>query len=144
MRIIRKTFVGSYAVIVKDQKIAVIKKAYGASLGKYDLPGGGIEHNENPSDALYRECREELGATVLKAELWDAVSTPLDWKVSKDLEEDMQRIAILYKVEIKESRIQSEKTSIDSDGATWMEWDKLTEENTSSLLWYILEKLKNN
>ncbi len=142
MRIVRKTFVGAYAVIIKDEKIAVIKKGYGASKGKYDLPGGGIEHNENPIDALYRECKEELSATVLKAKLWDAISVPADWQISKDLQEDLQRIAILYKTEIKEDRIRKSGDSIDSDGASFVPISKLTEENTTSLLWHTLEKIK--
>ncbi len=142
MRIVRKTIVGSYAIIIRDEKIALIKKAYGESTGKYDLPGGGIEHNENPIDALYRECREELSGTVLKAKLWDAISVPADWKVNKDLQEDLQRLAILYKVEIKESRIKSREDSIDSDGATWVLISKLTEEMVSPLVWYVLTEMK--
>lgn len=142
MRIIRKTMVGSYAIIIRDEKIALIKKAYGASIGKYDLPGGEIEHNEEPIDALYRECKEELEATVLKATLWDAISVPVDWKINKDLQEDLQRIAILYKTEIKEDRIRRSGDSIDSDGASFVPISKLTEENTSSLLWHTLEKIK--
>lgn len=106
------------------------------------MPGGGIEHNENPIDALYRECKEELGAEVLKAKLWDTASVNVKWKINRFTQEDLQRIGILYKVEIKESRIKSGDDCIDSDGAVWVKMDKLTEENTSPLLWYVIEKLK--
>lgn len=70
----------------------------------------------------------------MKAKLFDTRSISDDWKVNKELTEDTQRIAILYKVEIKENRIKSRKESIDADRAIWMEMDKLTEENASSLL----------
>ncbi len=142
MRIVRKTLVGAYAVIVKEEKIALIKKACGGDKGNYDLPGGGIEHDEDPIDALHRECKEELGGTVLKAGLWDTASVNVKWRVNRFLTEDLQRIGILYKVEIKESRIKSGDDCIDSDGAVWVKMDKLTEENTSPLLWYVIEKLK--
>ena len=106
------------------------------------MPGGGIEHNENPIDALYRECKEELGAEVLKAKLWDTASVNVKWKINRFTQEDLQRIGILYKVEIKESRIKSGDDCIDSDDAVWVKMDKLTGENTSPLLWYVIEKLK--
>ena len=67
MKEVVKTHVGSYAVVIKDEKIALIKKARGGYKGKYDLPGGGIEHNETPLEGLYRECQEEIGREVKKA-----------------------------------------------------------------------------
>ena len=30
----------------------------------WDLPGGGLEHGEGIAEALWRECREELGAEI--------------------------------------------------------------------------------
>lgn len=32
--------------------------------GYYKLPGGGLEGNENPTKALARECKEEIGCQV--------------------------------------------------------------------------------
>ena len=54
METIVKTHVGAYGIIIKDDKIALVKKARGGYKGKLDLPGGGIEHFESPVDALKR------------------------------------------------------------------------------------------
>ena len=48
-------------VIRKDGKIAIINKA---NKHEYKLPGGGVEENENPKDAFYREVTEETGCNV--------------------------------------------------------------------------------
>ena len=42
-------------------KIAIFNKA---NKHEYKLPGGGIEENENPEDAFYREVAEETGCKV--------------------------------------------------------------------------------
>ena len=58
VKTVTKTHVGAYGVIIKDDKIALIKKSRGGYKGKLDLPGGGIEHDETPMDALKRELVE--------------------------------------------------------------------------------------
>ena len=56
----------TYRVSVK----AIIKNEAGATLllqeadGQWDLPGGGLDHGENPRDAIVREVAEETGYTV--------------------------------------------------------------------------------
>ena len=44
---ITKTRVGVYGVIIKDNKIALVKKKNGGYKGKYDLPGGGMKFHED-------------------------------------------------------------------------------------------------
>lgn len=51
---------GAYAVIFHDEKVAVIQ----TSDGKFFLPGGGIESNENHQECLNREALEEMGMEI--------------------------------------------------------------------------------
>ena len=54
--------------IVCNDKIALVKKSRGGYKGKYNLPGGGIEHTETPIEALHWEMMEEIEVTVIKEE----------------------------------------------------------------------------
>lgn len=141
MKTIIKTHIGAYAIIIKNNKIALVKKAIGAYTGKYDLPGGGIEHTETPIEALHRECKEEINGTVVKEQLIDATSINIKWQIKENLEEDLHHIGILYLTEIKEDILKSTPDGIDSNGSLWVEIETLTKEISSPLLWYALKKL---
>ena len=73
MKTVKSTHIGSYGFIIRNDKIALIKKARGGYTGLLDLPGGGIEHNETPIEGLHRELKEEAGVTVIKEELITAI-----------------------------------------------------------------------
>ena len=62
---------GVYGLIVKDNKILLIKKVSGPYDGLLDLPGGGLEFGERPIETLKRELEEETGIIVKKCELFD-------------------------------------------------------------------------
>jgi len=125
MKEVKSTHTGSYGFIIKDDKIALIKKARGGYTGLLDLPGGGIEHNETPIEALHRELQEEAGVTVTKEELITATSRTFKWQVKKDLIEDVHHIGILYKVEVKEDKLKEDPDGLDSNGCNYYEIKKL-------------------
>lgn len=52
------------ALIRKGNKIFAAKRAYGFLKGKRELPGGKIEVNETPEEAIVREIQEELATTI--------------------------------------------------------------------------------
>lgn len=141
MNTVVKTHVGSYAVIIKDNKIALIKKARGGYKGKYDLPGGGIEHDETPIEGLYRECSEEIGREVKKATLLDTTSVTFKWQMTEDTIEDLHHIGILYQVELDNDNLKEDADGLDSLGAKWIDINELTEDVTSPFTWYALTKL---
>ena len=141
MKTIVKTHVGAYGILLRDGKIALVKKARGGYKGKYDLPGGGIEHTETPIEALHREMMEEVSGTVIKEELLDVTSTNIKWLMEKDVMEDLHHIGILYLVDIKEENLKIDADGLDSDGAVWLPIEDLKEEQLSPFAWYALKKL---
>ena len=140
-KIVVDTHVGSYGVIIQDGKIALIKKARGGYKGLYDLPGGGIEHDETPVETLHRELMEEIGVSIVKAELLDAVSKTFKWDVNDKLIQDLHHIGILYTVEIESDELKTDADGLDSLGGEWKDIDKVKEEAVSPFTWMALKKL---
>lgn len=125
MEIIKSTHIGAYGFIIKDGKIALIKKARGGYKGLLDIPGGGIEHTESPEDALKRELMEEAGVTVKNYQLLKATSRTFKWNVDDNMIEDLHHIGILYKVEVLEDTLKSDADGLDSDGCNYYEISEL-------------------
>ena len=141
MKTMVNTHIGSYGIIIQNNKIALIRKARGGYKGKLDLPGGGIEHIETPVEALKREIMEEAGISVNSWKLIDCTSVNIKWNVENDLWEDLHHIGILYVVETNDFNLKEETDGLDSEGASWYEIDKLNGDELSPFAKYGLEKM---
>ena len=119
METVKSIHVGAYGFLIRDGKIALIKKARGGYKGLLDIPGGGIEHNETPVEALKRELMEEAGVTVSKYELLTATSRTFKWLMEEGVTEDLHHIGILYKVEAEEDTVREEADGLDSNGCSF-------------------------
>lgn len=139
MKKIKNTHVGAYGFIIKNDCVALIKKARGGYTGLLDIPGGGIEHIETPVEALKRELMEEAGVTVKTYQLLTATSRTFTWMMKKDLEEDLHHIGILYQVEVEEENVKEEADGIDSNGCNYY---KISELSKSELTPFTIEGLE--
>ena len=89
--------VAAYALILRDDQILLTRLASRISADeKWHLPGGGLDHGENPRDALVREIREETG---LDAEVGDTAHVysahlPSMWRQGRRW--DYQALRIVY------------------------------------------------
>jgi ADP-ribose pyrophosphatase YjhB (NUDIX family) len=61
-------------VIIKEGKIALIKRGNEPARGKWTIPGGLVELGESPDQAVLRETKEETGLDVDNPTLMDVVS----------------------------------------------------------------------
>ena len=52
------------AVIIQNNKLLLLKRNEEPYKGTWDLPGGYLDGQESPQDAIRREMREELGVYV--------------------------------------------------------------------------------
>ncbi|WP_026510991.1 (deoxy)nucleoside triphosphate pyrophosphohydrolase [Butyrivibrio sp. LC3010] len=59
---------------MKDKKqIFATARGYGEFKGGWEFPGGKIEEGETPQQAIVREIKEELGATIAVGDLIDTI-----------------------------------------------------------------------
>ena len=67
-------YVRVVAAVIKDgDKIFATARGYGEYKGWWEFPGGKIEKGETPQQALVREIKEELTATIEVGELIDTI-----------------------------------------------------------------------
>ncbi|HXH88891.1 MAG TPA: NUDIX domain-containing protein [Gaiellaceae bacterium] len=55
---------GSQAVVERDGRVLLGRRAFDPAQGLWDLPGGFLEEHEHPLDALHRELAEETGLVI--------------------------------------------------------------------------------
>lgn len=140
MEIVEK-HIGAYGIIIHDNNVALVKKARGGYKGKLDLPGGGIEHTENPAETLEREILEEAGIRVNNFSLLDATATNIKWEMKEDVWEDLHHIGILYVVEVDDLDLKQAADGLDSDGCNWYNINSLSKHELTPFAIYGLEKL---
>jgi len=89
------------AVIHKEGKTLLVRRSSGRAtiLGKYELPGGKLEYNEQPEDALRRYLRNDLNLRVKTAQLYDVLTY-----VDHD-DRDLQYVFIIYLVTVEDAHI---------------------------------------
>ena len=135
---------GAYGLVIKDGKILLIKKFRGPYDGKLDLPGGTIEFQDRPEDALKREFLEETGINIKEYTLFDSDSVCLSW-IHNNQQIRTHHIGIFYLIkeytnEIKND-IKIDSKNDDSLGADFYEIDKLKKEKLSDIAILELSKL---
>ncbi|MEU6142462.1 NUDIX hydrolase [Streptomyces sp. NPDC047081] len=60
----RKLRVAAYAVCVRDDQLLLARGFDDEGRPEWTLPGGGMEHGEDPYDTVLRELKEETGYDV--------------------------------------------------------------------------------
>jgi ADP-ribose pyrophosphatase YjhB (NUDIX family) len=68
--------VATAVVVEKAGGIVLGRRAIEPGYGEWCLPGGFVNHDEDPAEAAVRECREEIGADVELVELLGVYHVP--------------------------------------------------------------------
>lgn len=116
----------AYGVCVRDDKIllARVVSPDGGSR-HWTLPGGKVEHGEDPYDAVVREVREETGYDVRVDRMLGVDSrTPRP---------SHHNVGIYYRVRVIGGQLRNE-TDGSTDLAEWVDWDDVDTRQRSSLV----------
>ena len=141
------THLGVYGLLIKDEKILLVKKSGGPYDGKLDLPGGSFRFGEAPDEALKREFLEEVGINVFDYSLYDFDSVKARW-CSEYGDFIVHHIGAFYIINKYDGEIK-EEIGLDSDnndslGANFYNIKYLTKDNLSLIAINELEKLGFN
>jgi ADP-ribose pyrophosphatase YjhB (NUDIX family) len=86
--------VGAYALVPDTGRLLLARYA---GSGRWSLPGGGIDHGEQPIDAVHREVREETGLTLADARLEAVDSVHFTGHAPDGTLEDFHAVRIVYR-----------------------------------------------
>ena len=111
--------VAAVAFIHNGESILLVRRAMNPEKGKWALPGGYVDANEDPRQAAIREVKEETGLHVTITRHLDIVFTP-----PANGEHGVRPIVIIFEACIVGGNIQPKD---DVDRVEWFTLDELPE-----------------
>jgi 8-oxo-dGTP pyrophosphatase MutT (NUDIX family) len=124
--------VGVYAVLTRGDRVLLTRMSSRTRIeGRWTLPGGGIDHGEDPRDALRREVYEETGLRVEPGRVADVHTTHFVGARADGVVEDYHGIHLIFEAEISEGSrdVEPHVVEVDSttDAAEWVPVEKALE-----------------
>ncbi|MEV6838313.1 NUDIX hydrolase [Streptomyces sp. NPDC051133] len=118
----RKLRVAAYAVCVRDGQLLLARSPAPDGTVEWVLPGGGMEHGEDPYDTVRREVTEETGYRIEVTGLLGMDSHRLVGEPRVGRRLDFQGLRIVYEGEIAGGELRYE-TGGSTDFAAWHDLD---------------------
>ena len=115
--------VGVGVVVLRDDRVLLVRRGKAPRVGSWSLPGGGQELGETVIEAAHREVAEETGLDVKILGIVDVVDS-----ITRDAENRIQYHYTLVDM-VAESRDGTPCAADDVCGVRWVPVDDLEAEN---------------
>lgn len=114
----------AYAVCVRDGHLLLARWVSRDGLKKWTLPGGGMEHGEDPYDTVVREAAEETGYSVEPTALLGIGTDRREDPRRLGTRVDFQALRIVYEARVTGGDLRHE-TNGSTDMAAWHPLDEV-------------------
>lgn len=115
----------AYAVCVRDGQLLLARWVAGDGSKRWTLPGGGMEHGEDPYDTVIREAEEETGYAVRPVALLGVDSIRRRYPRKLGTFADFHGLRLVYEGEITGGELRHE-TDGSTDMAAWHPLDAVS------------------
>ncbi|TIC80227.1 NUDIX domain-containing protein [Nocardioides sp. GY 10127] len=114
--VVRHQRLSAYALVRREDEVLLTRvSARGAHPGAWTLPGGGVEHGEDPASALVREVAEETGLEVAPSGLLIVHDTHFTGTAPSGRTEDFHGVHLVFSADVTDG---SEPAVAEDDGTT--------------------------
>ncbi len=115
----RRQRIAAYALLTRDGEILLTRMSDRTRIpGRWTLPGGGIDHGEEPREALRREVYEETGLHVEPGAVVDVHSTHFTGPRADGLVEDYHGVHLIFEAEVLPGSVDTEPHVVEQDSST--------------------------
>lgn len=119
----RRQRVAAYAVLLRGtgtrQEVLLTRMSSRTRIeGRWTLPGGGIDHGEDPRDAVRREVYEETGLHVEPEAVLDVHATHFTGERTDGLVEDYHGIHLIFGARVLPHSADVEPRVVEEHGST--------------------------
>ena len=113
--------VAAYALVVRDGQVLLTRNsARGPHPGTWTLPGGGIDHGEDPRATVVREVREETGLACTPGEVIDVTSTHFEGTAPSGRREDFHALQVVFGATVDDGAPMVLESGGTTDAAAWV------------------------
>jgi 8-oxo-dGTP diphosphatase len=107
--------------------------------GAWMLPGGGIEHGEDPRTTVVREVEEETGLVAVPGRVLDVTSSHFEGTAPSGRLEDFHSVQVVYETTVGDGELRVLERGGTTDAAAWVPVAELGEREVRPVVRQALE-----